>query len=78
MDMTLSLKRNLVQVRQESSQLAHSIMSIHPEYNAIIILSPTRELSQTQGVVSSLGEFIKGLRTQLLIGVRPLMKTFVC
>jgi len=35
----------------------------------IIILSPTRELSkQTQGVVASLGEFIKGLRTQLLIG----------
>ena len=35
----------------------------------IIILSPTRELSkQTQGVVESLGEFIKGLRTQLLIG----------
>lgn len=35
----------------------------------IIILSPTRELSkQTQGVVSALGEFIKGLRTQLLIG----------
>jgi translation initiation factor 4A len=35
----------------------------------IIILSPTRELSkQTKDVLSSLGEFIKGLRIQLLIG----------
>ena len=35
----------------------------------IIILSPTRELSkQTKDVLSSLGEFIKDLRIQLLIG----------
>ncbi len=35
----------------------------------VIILSPTRELSrQTQNVLSSLGEFVKNLKIQLLIG----------